>query len=45
MRPLANQVPLELGQGAEDVEGELPPRSGGIDLLSQALEANPRGNR
>ena len=37
-RPLADDLPLELRQGAEDVEGELARRCGRVDALLQALE-------
>ena len=39
--PLPDQVALELGQRPEDVEDELAARGGGVDLLGQALEADP----
>ena len=39
--PLADHVALELGQGAEDVEDQLAAAGGGVDLLGQALEADP----
>jgi len=46
MRALPNQVTFELGQRAEDVEDELAPRRGGVDLFGETLEANaPRGKR
>jgi hypothetical protein len=37
---LADQVALELSQGAEDVEDQLPAGGGGVDPLGQALEPN-----
>src|SRR5215213_1323222 len=37
---LADDVALELGKGAEDVEDELPAAGRGVDLLGEALEAN-----
>jgi hypothetical protein len=40
---LPDDVPLELRQGAEDVEDELPPGGGGVDLLGEALEADALG--
>ena len=39
--PLADHVPLELGQGGEDVEIPLATAGGGVDLLGEALEADP----
>src|SRR4051794_13648307 len=38
--PLPDDVPLELGQGPEDVEDELPARGRRIDGLLQAQEAH-----
>ena len=40
MGPLADQVSLELGQGPEDVEDELPAAGGRVDRLLQAAEAD-----
>ena len=40
LRPLPDEIPFELREGAEDMEDELAPGCGGIDLLGQALEAN-----
>ena len=37
---LADHAPLELGQGGEDVEDQLA-TAGGVDLLGEALEADP----
>src|SRR5215203_3508691 len=37
---LANDVALELGKGAEDVEDELPAAGRGVDVLGEALEAD-----
>jgi hypothetical protein len=39
-RPLVDQVPLELGEGAEEVEDELAGRCGGVDALLEAAEAD-----
>lgn len=36
----ADEVALELRKGAEDVEDELPAAGCGVDLLSEALEAD-----
>ncbi len=41
LRPLPDQVAFELGQGAKDMEDELPAGGGRVDLLGQALEADP----
>jgi hypothetical protein len=41
-RPLADQFALELGQRPEDVEDQLPATRRRVDLLRQALEADPR---
>src|SRR4051794_25078067 len=41
LRALPDHVPLEIGQGREDMEDELPAAGGGVDLLGQALEADP----
>jgi hypothetical protein len=38
--PLADQVPLELGQGTEDMEDELAAAGGRVDRLLQAAEAD-----
>src|SRR5262245_37661965 len=35
--PLADEIPLELGQGPEDVEDELPARCRGVDGFLEAL--------
>src|SRR5215204_752150 len=35
-----DQVPLELGQGAEDVKDELPAAGGRVDRLLEAAEAD-----
>ena len=40
MGPLADQVPLELGQGTEDVKDELPAAGGRVDRLLEAAEAD-----
>jgi hypothetical protein len=37
---LTDDVALELGKGAEDVEDELPAAGRGVDLLGKALEAD-----
>jgi hypothetical protein len=39
--PLADNLPLELRQGAKDVKNQLSPAGRGIDVLLQALEADP----
>ncbi len=39
--PLPDQAALELSQRPEDVEDELATGRGGVDLLGQALEADP----
>ena len=39
--PLADDVALELGEGGEDVEDQLPAAGGRVDLLGEALEADP----
>jgi hypothetical protein len=39
--PLSDHAPLELGQGGEDVEDQLATAGGGVDLLGEALEADP----
>jgi hypothetical protein len=39
--PLADEIPLELGQGPENMEDQLAPRCRRVDLLGQAPEANP----
>src|SRR4051812_2401630 len=41
MGPLPDEVPLELGQCAEDVKNQLAAAGRGIDLLLQGAEANP----
>jgi len=41
--PLPDDVPLELRQGAEDVEDQLPPARGGVDLLGEALKPHAPG--
>src|SRR5208337_854721 len=38
--PLADDVPLELGQGGEDVEDQLPAAGGRVDALLEASEAD-----
>ena len=38
---LADDVALKLSKGTEDVEDELPAAGRGVDLLGQALEADP----
>ena len=40
MRPLPDEIPLELGQGSEDVEDELPAAGGGVQLLLQRLDVH-----
>jgi hypothetical protein len=35
-RPLADEIALELGQRAEDMENEFPARRGGVDRFLQA---------
>ena len=37
--PLADQVPLELGQRAEDVEDQMLAGGGGVDGVNQCAEA------
>src|SRR5262245_7802173 len=39
--PLADEVPLELGQGGEDVEDQLAAAGGRVDALPEALEPDP----
>src|SRR5206468_3117279 len=36
-----NEIALKLRQGTKDMEDELPPRGGGVDLLGQGAKANP----
>src|SRR3954463_10952832 len=38
--PLADDVPLELGQGREDVEDQLPAAGRRVDALLEAAEAD-----
>ena len=38
--PLADEVPLELGQGREDVEDQLPAAGRRVDALLEAPEAD-----
>lgn len=38
--PLADQFPLELGKGAEDVEDQPPSRGGGVHLFGEAQEGD-----
>src|SRR5512135_231284 len=40
LRALPDQVPLKLGQRAEDVEDQLAAAGGGVDLLLQGLETD-----
>jgi hypothetical protein len=40
MGPLPDQVTLELGQRPKDMEDQLAPWGGRVDLLRQTLEAN-----
>jgi hypothetical protein len=40
MGPLPDQVALELGQTAEDVEDELATGGGGVNLLREGLETD-----
>jgi hypothetical protein len=37
----SDDVPLEFGEGTEDVEDQLAARRGRVDLLGQALKAYP----
>src|ERR687886_2456521 len=39
-RALTDQIALELGEGAEDVEDELAAKGGGVDALLEAAEAD-----
>jgi hypothetical protein len=41
--PFADQLPLELGQGTEDVEHELAARGRRVDVLGQAAKADLAG--
>src|SRR2546422_1078536 len=41
LRPFADDIPFEFGQGGEDVEDQLAAAGGGVDLLGQAFEADP----
>ena len=41
MSAFADEVTLELSQRAEDVEDELAAGGGGVDLLGEALKADP----
>jgi hypothetical protein len=39
---LPDEVPLELGQRSENMKDQLAAAGGGVDLLLQGSEANPR---
>jgi hypothetical protein len=39
--PLADEVPLELGQGGKDMEDQLAAAGGGVDALPEAPESDP----
>lgn len=40
LSPFADDVALELGQGGEDMEDQLPAAGGRVDLFGQALETD-----
>lgn len=40
IRALPNEVALELGQSAKDMEDQLPATGGGIDLFGEALKSD-----
>lgn len=39
--PLADEIPLELGQGGKHVEDQLAAAGGRVDALLEAAEADP----